>query len=169
MSMASNSRRILAALSACVIIANFFAYIYSFFGASVERIYPWFIPFILGWVVLFSPIYAREYPASRSPSFALKGFARGMPNWVAPCSWLLLLVAIAHFLWFAVHSGWGVPAILDGQYVLAARGHILKVLTQGEYLRLSGAGARMFAAMMVYFYFVPMVYWWFRRNEQNAT
>jgi len=120
-------------------------------------------------MALFAPIYALEYPASRTLSFSWKGFARGMPSWVAPCSRLLSLIALAHFVWFAVHSGWGVPAIEDGQYVLTARGKILKVLTQAEYLKLTAAGGRMFATMMISFYFVPMMYWWFRRNQQKTA
>ncbi len=117
-------------------------------------------------IALFIPIYALEYPASRKPTFFLKGFARGLPSWVAPCSGLLSLIGIAHLVWFAVHSGWGVPTILDGQYVLDTRGQILKVLTEAEYLTLKKAELRMFAAMMTALYFVPTMYWWFPRNEQ---
>ena len=134
----------------------------------MDNIFPWYIPLLLGWMALFVPIYALEYPASRAPSFAWKGFARGMPSWVAPCSWLLMLVALAHFVWCVVHYGWGAPEIVDGQYVLDSRGRILKVLTQAEYLKLRAVGARAIATILIYFYFTPMMYWWFRRNPQQA-
>jgi hypothetical protein len=159
--------RFLAFLSACGIAACIFAYIYSFFGAPVDTILPWVIPLILGWMVLFATIYAIEYPASRTPSFSWKGFARGMPSWVAPCSWILSLIAIANLVWFAMHSGLGVPAIVDGQYVLDSRGRILKVLTHAEYITLKEAELRAFATMMIFFYFVPMLYWWYRRNHRQ--
>jgi hypothetical protein len=75
------------------------------------------------------------------------------------------LIGIAHLIWFALHSGWGVPAILDGQYVLDSRGQTLKVLTETEYRTLKAEEVRMFAAMTASFYFVPMMYCWFRRIE----
>jgi len=161
--MISVNRRFLAALSACGLAASIAGYIGSFSWASADNIFRWYIPLLLGWMALFVPIYVLEYPASRLPSFALKGFSRGMPGWVAPCSWLLSLIALTHFVWFAVHSGWGVPTILDGQSVLDARGHVLKVLTQAEYFKLRAAGARAFATMLIYFYFTPVMYWWFPR------
>ena len=119
-------------------------------------------------MALYIPVYALEYPASRALSFSWKGFARGMPSWVAPCSWVLTLVVLAHFVWFIVQSGPGAPAIVDGQYVLDNHGRILKVLTQAEYLTLRGAAVRAFATLMISFYFAPMVYWWFRRNDQQT-
>jgi hypothetical protein len=112
-------------------------------------------------IAVFLPMYALEYPASRAPSFFLTGFARGMPSWVVPCGALLSLVGIAHLVWFGVHSGLGVPVVADGQHVLDSRGHILKILTEPEYLSLKRAELRMLGSMMTSFYFVPMMYWWF--------
>jgi len=62
----------------------------------------------------------------------------------------------------------GVPEVQDGQYVLISHGHILKVLTQAEFVKLRAAGARMFASVMILFYFMPVMYWWFRRGHQKA-
>ncbi len=166
--MAPDIRRFLASLSACGIATSLIAYIESFSATRVDSTFRWSIILIPGWMALFIPIYALEYPASRAPSFSWKGFARGMPSWVVLCSRLLFLIAIGHLAWFAVHSGWGVPTIRDGQYVLIARGRVLKILTEAEYLKLAAAGARTFAAMMIAFYFVPMVYWWFRRKPAEA-
>jgi hypothetical protein len=158
--------RVCAFVAACGITASIFAYMASFSGSLLESVFPWGILLVLGLFALFISMYALEYPASRAPTFFLKGFARGMPTWVAPCSRLLQVIGIAQLVWFAAHSGWGVPTILDGQYVLDSRGQILKVLTKAEYLTLKEAEQRMFAAMVAAFYFVPMMYWWFRGNEQ---
>ena len=164
------TRKFLAVLSACVIAAGILAYVYSFFGALVDRILLWgALLLIPGWMALLLPMYVLEYPLSRAPSFCWKGFARGMPSWVAPCSWLLSLIAIAHLVWLAVQNGWGVPEIVNGQYVLESRGRILKVLTQAEYLVLTEAELRAFTTMMIYFYFVTMMYWWFRRSDQQNS
>jgi hypothetical protein len=62
----------------------------------------------------------------------------------------------------------GVPAIVDGQYVLDNHGRILKVLTRTEYLTLTAAALRGFASFMISFYFAPVAYWWFRRNDREA-
>jgi hypothetical protein len=166
--MTTSVRRFLALLSACVIAACIVAYVYSFFGASVDRVLPWAVLLFLGWVALFLPIYAIEYPASRSFSFAWSGFSRGMPGWVVLCAKVLLLNATVHLLWSAALNGPGVPAIVDRQYVLDNHGRILKVLTQGEYLALRGATLRVLASLMIYFYFLPMVYWWFRRYDRQV-
>jgi len=166
--MISTNRRFLAVLPAYGFAASTAGYIGSFSRASADNIFLWYLPLFLGLVALLGPICVLEYPASRAPTFSLKGFARGMPNWVAPCSWLFLLVAVAHFVWFAAHSGWGAPEILEGQYVLDARGHVLKVLTQQEYLKLRGAEARAVATLLIYFYFTPTTYWWFPRPSENS-
>ena len=159
--------RFLAFLWACVIAANIFAYIYSYFGAPVDKILWGFLLLIPGWMALLVPMYVLEYPLSRAPSFSWKGFARGMPSWVAPCSWLLSLIAIAHLVCLAVQNGPGVPEIVNGQYVLDSRGRILKVLTQAEYLALTEAELRAFTTMTIFFYFVPMMYWWYRRKRRQ--
>jgi hypothetical protein len=164
--MTPTNRRLLAILSACAIAACIIAYVYSFFGASVDKVLPWVVLLFVGWVALFIPIYAIEYPASRSFSFAWTGFVRGMPGWVALCTKALLLNVIAHLLWSAALYGPGVPAIVDGQYVLDDHGRILKVLTQAEYFAHRGAALRMIATWMIYVYFLSMVYWWFRRYDK---
>jgi hypothetical protein len=162
-SMVPIKRRFVAVLSACVIAANVLAYIYSFFDAPVDTILPWMVPLILGSMVLLVPIIVDK-PVSRSLSFPWKLGSIGMPSWAAPGFWIVQLFAIGNLVWFAIHSGWGVPAIIDGQYVSDARGRILKVLTQAEYFRLKEAELRTITAFMISFYFPPMMYWWYRRT-----
>jgi hypothetical protein len=60
----------------------------------------------------------------------------------------------------------GVPEILDGQYVAEARGRILSVISEKQYLSMKGAELRMFAILNMTISFVPMTYWWFHRNEE---
>jgi hypothetical protein len=165
----TNFRRFFAFLSACGIAVNTVAYVESFSLSPADAMFRWWIVLVPGWIALLAPIYVLEYPASRGPSFALYGFARGMPVWVAPCAWLLSLIAAAHLAWLAVHAGWGVPEIRDGQYVLTSNGRTLEVLTQTEYVKLRAAGARMGATAMIDAYFIPMTYWWFRRNQACAS
>ncbi len=164
MSISSNTRKVFASLSMCGFAASMLAYILSFFGVPTERVYPWMGLLCAGMMLLFVPVYILEYPSSRSPTFFYKEFANGMPKWVAPCEWILALIALMQIFWFAFHSGLGVTAFQDGQYVIESRGQVLKVISEAEYLTLKGAGLRMFAAMLVSLYFVPMTYWSFRRS-----
>jgi len=167
--MTPTIRRVLAVLSACAIALSAFAYVYSFFSAPVDKILPGAAILILGWLALFVPIYLVEYPASRAWDWPLSGWARGMPSWVAPCSWLLELVAIGHFCWSGVQIWPGVPEIVDGQYVLGSGGRILQILTKAEYLRLTAGILRAIITIMISLYFVPMMYWWFRPSEANGS
>jgi hypothetical protein len=167
MTIKHGTRRLLMILSACGFATSVVVYVASFSGLPVDAIFPVLIPLFLGWIVTFVPMYVLEYPASRSPIFFWK-FARGMPGWVAPCGAALSVIAMAHLAWFGAHSGLGVPAIVDGQYVLDNHGRILKVLTRTEYLTLTAAALRAFASFMISFYFAPVAYWWFRRNDREA-
>ena len=158
--------KFLAVLSACAMGASILSYMYSFFGAPVDEILLWECLLLIPWMALIVPIYVLEYPLSRAPSFSWKGFARGMPSWVAPCSWLLSVIFVAHLVLLAVLNGPGVPDIVNGQHVLRSRGRILKLLTQAEYLALMEAELRAITTLMISFYFVPMMYWWFRRTHR---
>jgi len=157
-------RRFSAALSACGVAAGACAYVVSFSKVPVDELLPWCIPLMFGFVALFAPIYVLEYPTLRAASFWRRGLARGMPNWVVWCGRALWLIVLAHFVWVAVHNGPGVPAIKGGQYVLEANGRILRTVSEEEYLALKAAELRLFSTMTAAAYFVPMVYWWFKRR-----
>jgi hypothetical protein len=161
--------KLLAFVSATAIAASILSYMYSFFRAPVDKILLWESLLLIPWMALVVPIYVIEYPLSRAPSFCWKGFARGMPSCVAPCSWLLSVILVAHLVWLAVLNGSGVPDIVNGQYVLRSRGRILKLLTQTEHLALMEAELRAIATLMISFYFVTMMYWWFRKNRPNPA
>ncbi|HEY3990782.1 MAG TPA: hypothetical protein VGM02_15875 [Acidobacteriaceae bacterium] len=165
-------RKLLAFLASCGIAASIFAYICSFSGVRVNSIFLWEAPLVLGTIALYVPIYAVEYSARESASpwrgITWKQMARGMPSWVTPCAVLLLLIYVGHFVWFTVHTGLGVPSIRDGQYVIS-HGRNLRVLSQPEYFTLKAAELRMLATLMVNIYFVPMMYWWYRRNQPQTS
>jgi hypothetical protein len=167
-SMSSSNRRFLAFLSACGIFASILAYVLSFSGALVDWVFPWVVPLGAGVFALGLSMLVVENSSSGRWTYSWKQFTRGMPSWVNRCYYSLQLIAGAHFVWMALQYGWGAPAILDGQYVLDSRGQILKVLTQAEYFTLRGVGLRTCATIMICLYFVPMVFWWFRRNDQAA-
>lgn len=166
--MGPNVRRAFAILSACGIGMSIVVYVESFVGATIGINSGWITVLFVGAFVLTIPMLILEYPESRTPAFYWKGFSRGMPTWVVYCSWLFWATAIAQFVWFVLHAGAGSPTILDGQYVLDERGHILRVLTKEEYFSLEGAELRGVCTLIICVYFPGMTYWWFRRNNQTA-
>jgi hypothetical protein len=150
---------VLALASACGIAVSTLLYIKSFYRTSIGESLLWTSIILgVGAVAVSGPLYILEYPASRS--YRLKAFKRQLPTWFAPSSNLLWLVVLGHFLWFAAHSGAGVPGTKDGQYVIITRGKVLKILSQTEYCELKGAETRMFLSLVISIYFVPMIYWW---------
>ena len=157
------TRRFLLVSRACGFTVSIFAYAASFSVSLKDPAFRLGTLLILGMLALFLPMYVLGYP-ERTPTFFLSSFARGMPSWVVPCAGLLYVIGVAHLAWFIVHAP-GAPVILDGQYVLDSRGHILKVLTEPEYFSLKRAELRMLGSMSAAFYFAPMMYWWYRRKE----
>jgi len=133
-------------------------YLGSFLGAQIETIGFWWLLLFAGLVVVLFLMHQLEYPASKSPFFSLKGFAQGMPRWVIPFAWAFAIFAVMNFAWMAWRNGAGVPEIVDGQFVLESRGHILAYLTQGEYLSLQADDLRGFASLFASLYFAPMMY-----------
>jgi hypothetical protein len=165
--MSSHVARSLAFLSALGFVVSICSYIYSLLGVMVDKVF-WLLALAPLWIALFLPMYILEYPESRKVSFGFTGFARGMPRWVAPCSWLFQLAFVAHFVRFSVQSGFGVPEIVDGQYVLANRGRVLRLLTDEEYRALLGAELRLLATTLMFLYFVTTAYWWLRPTSTHS-
>ena len=166
--MGSNLRRVFVFLAACGLALSIVAYVASFSLPQSDTIFRWAIVLFPGWMVFYVSIFYLEYPSSKEPNFAWAGFARGMPSWVAPCSCTLWLIFVAHLVWFGIRTGFGNPEIRDGQYALVTRGRILSVLSQAEYIKLRAVEARMLAAAMITLYFMPAMYWWFRRDQASA-
>jgi hypothetical protein len=161
--ISASSRRSLAALSACGIAAGLFVYFESFLGATMGNSWVWLILLAVGSLLVGVPIQRLERRSPRNWMFFRAGFMRGMPSWVVVCNYLLLALFIEHFVAYSVRSGYGVPAIIDGQYVLDSRGKILKVITQAEYLSLQEEGLRVTLSAIIASYFMPMMYWWVPR------
>ncbi len=173
--MSPKARWALALMSMWGFGANAFLYALSLSGMDVDVVFPWTGLSVIGALLVSFPMnFVERFADQRTPPFlrGLKffycGFARNMPSWVAPGEWVLAITALVHLACFFLHSGWGVPAIRDGQYVIDSHGQILRALTQQEYLMLKREALRMIAAMMISIYFVPMMYWWHRRDGQAA-
>ncbi len=160
-------RRFLALLSACGIFASAFVYAKSFYLPKIEDMNRLLILIGIGLVLITMPMFALEPSLLARKGFWNK-FTRGMPSWAGPWIVFISLIVVAHFVWFFVQQGEGVPMIKDGQYLLNDHGRTLKVLTENEYLALKEEDVRLHAVMLIAGYFMPMFYWWFPRNGREA-
>lgn len=157
-------------LSGCGFVACTVIYFSSYAGLILtQHNFKWLILFGVGIFVLLVPMFLVEYSALKARVFFWKGYAREMPNWVVPVINFLGLFFIFHFLFFLIQSHAGSPEIQGRAYVLSNHGTLIKVLTRREYLRLKASELRFFASGWMFFYFVPMMYWWYPRNRQNSA
>jgi hypothetical protein len=162
------SRRVLAFFSMCGLAASASAYIASFFGGQIDSNQLWVVPLFAGALVVIIPVRLLE-PSAKYPNYVWTKLTEGMPRWVFPCLIIVWLFTGAHFAWFLFGTGLGDPDIRDGQYVIASRHEIYKVLTQSEYVALEAVKARMFATVMFSMYFVPTIYWIFGRPNEKVN
>jgi hypothetical protein len=162
-------RRILALISASGLAASLAIYVASYTVSTMDGLFRWAIILHVGVFFLLLSIYLPNYSALRRASLFWKEFGRGMPKWVVPTIKSLGAFFVIHFVIFLLQSHAAAPEFKDGEYVLNDHGHIVKVLTHSEYLRLKGGELRLFATGWIFFYFVPTVYWWFRRPNNKAS
>lgn len=165
--MVSMIRKSIAVLAACGLAAGVFAYIASYLGltlGSIDNLSLWVVCLHIGFFVLLLPIFLVDRAARKDRRFFWTIFSRGMPKWVVPTIKVVGLFFMIHFFLFLIESHAASPAIRNGQYVLDDHGRIVKAITQREYLHLKGAELRIFATGWMFFYFVPLAYWWFPRS-----
>lgn len=150
----------LTAADALAVIIALGGYISSFFNQTVERfggaIFVLFGLFFLNCVLL---LYFR-------PAEALKfswRFSKLLPWWARWTSTLLAIMVIGHFAAFWIRSGWGVPQVRDGVYVIAARGQVLKEITESEYVLLEAAELRLICIFWIAGFIHLVFDWWFER------
>jgi hypothetical protein len=162
-------RKFLAVISGCGLAAAIAIYIASFNGSTLDDLFRWAIFLHIGVFMLLLAMYAADYSAFKSRVFFWKEFGRGMPKWVVPTIKWLGAFFVIHFIVFLWQSHAASPEMKDGNYVLNNHGHILRMLTKSEYLRLKAGELRLFATGWIFFYFVPTAYWWFRRPINKAS
>jgi hypothetical protein len=107
-----------------------------------------------------------EYSKFKKSSF--KEFRKGLPEWTTLCEWVLASVVLGHVVWFGMHSSAGIPALRNGQYVIESRGQVLRMISESEYFSLRTALVRMFSSLIIYFYFMPTIYWWSKTKRASG-
>jgi hypothetical protein len=159
----STARVLLALISLSGLAACVLALTGTFFPSRAGMIFVWIGPLLGGVFALGSSIYFFEYPSGASDFW--KRFVEIMPWWFRFSVRTIALLGLGQLGWFVVRNGWGSPTVLDGVYVLKARGQILRVLTQDEYLKLLAQTARFFSTVIFGFYFVFAFYYCYPRTR----
>ncbi len=158
-----------AVFSICGLISCIVVYTLTIRGHSVDDLFPLFAVFLVGALAVNVPIYQRENSAAGMPLFFWSGLVERMPRWVFRGEAVLIVIAIAHVAWFAAHSGFGVPEIVNGRYVIDDHGRILKELTEDQYFSLRGAALRMTMTIAAVLYFLPATYWFLRSRKTETA
>ncbi len=117
-----------------------------------------FIPFVLA----FNKRFGRRARVSDLTSL--------LPQWVAVTIFVLFAYVLLNFFLFMVATEGGSPVLKEsGEYVLQARGKLLRVLTAQEYHAFKANEVRGFSGHWLLFYFVPFAYFFFvERKERKA-
>jgi hypothetical protein len=163
--MNPTARKVFWALSVVGIAASVVVYGLSFSFDLVDQLYPLTLPlFVVMWVL--GLLMVLDHKASSGTwRWRWNELTVGKPAWVAFWFYLLTVNVAGHFIWSIHENGNGVPAIVDGDYVLDSHGHILKELTAEEYPRLRSLELRSFAMLYLYLCFSHAVYWYYAKND----
>jgi hypothetical protein len=138
-------------------------YAASFIGLTIDKIGLWFliglVCLFLNFLLLFafSPesfIYRRE-----------KGGMKAWPKWAKWVSRSLALLLGLHLLMILIQGKGGVAAIHDGAFVLSARGHVIREITESEYLRFKAAELRFMSFGLLNGFCMLALEWWLPKIE----
>jgi hypothetical protein len=149
-----------AYLCAAAFAACFYAYIdtFSVIGSlTMDRLT--FVIFPLFFLVVLTLIVEHL----RNPELdriTLRGILRRAALPMRLSYWFVLAFFAAHFAFFLVAGHGGMPEILDGQFVSASHGTIIRVLTESQYLNLKSALARAVAGFFMCVFFSFFLRWW---------
>jgi hypothetical protein len=145
------------------LIASFYIFIASFFGFTVDELWPKPILLHLGIFALAIPlIFVERWSSAAGP-------LHRKPKWVLRSLQSLFLLFIFVFLTFLVSSHGAAPDIVNGEYVLNNHGKIVAYISQREYFFLKGWELRLFASGWIVAYYALILFWWFPRQDEWAV
>jgi hypothetical protein len=169
--MNPTARKVFWALSVIGIAASVVVYGLSFSFDLVDQLYPLIIPlFLVMWVL--GLLTGLDHKASTGRwRWRWNEQTQGKPAWVVFWFYLLMANVGGHFIWMIHEGGKGVPAIVDGDYVIENRGHVLKEITAEDYFRLHSLELRTFAMPYLYLCFAHAAYWYYpsKNSEQDSN
>lgn len=164
--MNSGLRTCLGYVSLCGFVASTAVYIIGFSESAAEDAWFAVVLLFIVWLIIAGILFGLEYPILKFPAAFWKGIPRFMSLQVILLQRLLAIGVGAHMAWCLWKTRQGVPAFINGQYVLESNGRIFQIITRSEYISLHHGLLRTSAFALVYLYFLPLVYW---RHDEVDT
>jgi hypothetical protein len=166
--MTSAFRNVWLAIASIGLVLSLYVHLLSYFGVPVVQRAPSLWLLHLGIFVVILPFALVKVGGSkqeRKVSFWLRLF-KEHPPWVLNLVYVLFLYAIINFLVGLYLTSGGVPAIVNGQTVLASHSKILRVLSPQEFQYHQALAMRMFSGHWLLFYGIPCLYLAVGRRRQ---
>jgi hypothetical protein len=156
--------KIAAVFSSIIFLVCCSTYAYSFFGPPINKLLPWTTVLFGCAFASMLLIYLIELPNLSNGRLTHQQFTRDMPRWMSKCELALGVLLAGHFIWLLKAGGGGVPATVDGQYVLESRGRVLETIAESQFLSLKDIELRLFAIAFASIYFMLAMYWWLHKS-----
>ena len=162
-------RECLACLSLCGFVASAVAYLMGFNDSTAEAARRGVGFLIVVWLVDFAVLLVAEYPALNAPFAWWKRIPRFMSRRAILVQRFLVIAAVTQAAWNFWRIKHGVPAVIDGQYVLESNGKVLQVISRSEYFSVLEGEVRAVAFGLLCLYFLPLVYWWHSESDGKQS
>lgn len=152
--------RILFLLSVIGFIGSLFFHFGSIFAfEAVAENYSFLLH--LGIFVVFIPFIVYLNNGKTTYNF-MAAFTSIVPlKYVVICA-LLFFYVFANFIIFMAKSKGGVPDIWNGEFVLHNHGKLIRHITEKEYQSFKINQLRGFSGHWLFFYFMPMVFFFYK-------
>lgn len=155
-------------IAACGLIAGLALYLNSFFGGTLRSNLVAIAALGGGAIATGLMMFYLAYPVSKRRTFLARDFADAMPGWVLPLTRFLWFLVLLHLAWLFIQGRGGVAVVRDGQYALASRSQILRLIIAKQYWALKSAELRGLASIFLVLYTTPLLYFWFRRQKNEV-
>ena len=144
---------------------SFVVHVSALLGVDVSAKAPYVWLLHVGIFVVFIPLVISSRKAfGANPSFS--AIRAAFPAWVVALGIVIFAYAALNFLLFILATDGGSPSIKDGKFILQSHGQFIRELSSAEYATCKANEVRGFSGHWLAFYFVPFVYFIFRRRGE---
>lgn len=159
--------RILALVALLGLALAAAVHVASLAGVDVSERFPLVWLLHVGVFVVFIPfVFSARRVLGTAPSISdMRGL---VPAWVFFLCVAVFIYAVINFGLFIQSMQGGSPSIEEGKYVLQNHGHLIREITQAEYVALRANELRGFSGHWLVFYFVPFAYFMFATDKPQA-
>jgi len=140
----------------------------SLAGVDVSQRFPLVWLLHIGIFVLFIPFaFSSRRVLGKRPSFS--DMRALIPGWVFVIGVAVFGYALLNFALFIASTQGGSPSIEEGKYVLQNHGHVIREITEAEYVAFRANELRGFSGHWLAFYFAPFAYFMFAKSEKQRS